>query len=122
MLIVEDEPDIASCLADFFEARGFKVRLACSGEDALEWLRDSAPDAMLLDIRLPGVSGLEVLKQAKAEHPDVRVMMVTALDREEYRTEARHYGACGYVTKPFDFSPATWEPILANPMAGWSPA
>ena len=115
MLIVEDERDICDCLREFLSDRGFSVSTVFSGEEAITRLGESTPDVILLDILLPGVTGLEVLKQAKQLHPSARVVMVTALDREDLRVQARSYGACGYVTKPFDFSPTTWSSILQSP-------
>ena len=115
MLIVDDERDICDCLQQFFSDRGFSVVSVFSGEEALARLNEHAPDVILLDILLPGVSGVEVLKQAKQLHPAARVVMMTALDREDLRLQTRSYGACAYVTKPFDFSPATWSAILQAP-------
>lgn len=114
MLIVEDEPQVCRCLQEFFRRRGFSVAAVTSGEQAVEWLGTSAADVILLDVILPGLSGLEVLKCAKELHPHTRVIMVTALDREEVRETARCYGATAYITKPFDFSEATWAPILTQ--------
>jgi DNA-binding response OmpR family regulator len=113
MLIVEDERDICECLRDFFTMRGFTVVSAFSGEEALQALEERTADVILLDILLPGLSGIEVLKRAKAKHPNTRIIMVTALDQDDLRDAARRYGAEGYVTKPFDFSDATWSPALA---------
>jgi len=116
MLIVEDERDICDCLQEFFGSKGFKCSSAFSGEEALHKLEEETrkPDVILLDILLPGLSGIEVLKKVKDLHPQARVVMVTALDREDLRLQARRYGACGYVTKPFDFSSSTWAPILQS--------
>jgi CheY-like chemotaxis protein len=115
MLIVEDERDIADCLQEFFKMRGFSVASAFSGEQALELLQRDSADVILLDILLPGLSGIEVLKRVKALHPRAQVIMVTALDRDDLRIEAHRYGASGYVTKPFDFSPNTWSVVLTGP-------
>jgi len=112
MLIVEDELDVCDCLEAFFQARGFAVVAAFSGEEALARLEESVPDVILLDILLPGLSGIEVLKHAKTRYPHTRVVMVTALDREDLRYEAQHYGAAAYITKPFDFSEETWSAVL----------
>ena len=112
MLIVEDERDICDCLEQFFSAKGFAVASAFSAEEALERLKAAAPDVILLDILLPGLSGIELLKRARALHPSARVIMVTALDRDELRREAYFLGAAGYVTKPFDFSDHTWSAAL----------
>jgi len=114
MLIVDDEQDICDCLAAFFSSRGFSVSAAFSGEEALEWLADDdGADVILLDILLPGLSGIEVLKHVKTLHPKARVIMVTGLDQDELRAQARRYGAAAYITKPFDFSDATWSSALA---------
>ena len=112
ILIVEDELDIADCLQQFFSLRGFSVVATFSGEEALDLLQESPVDIILLDILLPGLSGIEVLKRAKALHPDAQVIMVTALDEAGLREEAERYGACAYITKPFDFSDRAWGAVL----------
>ena len=66
-------------------------------------------DITLLHLPLPGLSGIEVLKRIKEQHPKVRVIMVSAIDQLDLRSQAQQYGAAGYVTKPFDFSPQTWS-------------
>ena len=115
MLIVEDERDICECLQEYFSARGFTVISAFSGEEALDRLQGDAADVILLDILLPGLSGMEVLKRVKQLHPQAQVVMVTALDQDTLREEAHRYGAAGYITKPFDFSDQTWSLVLAPP-------
>ena len=113
MLIVEDEQDLCDCLQTYFSSRGFSVTSAFSGEEAVEQLNTAPADVILLDILLPGISGLEVLRYAKKRYPGARIVMVTAQDRLELRAEARLYGACAYITKPFDFSETTWSPVFA---------
>ena len=117
MLIVEDERDICDCLQQFFSARGFSVLSAFSGEEALEQLQEHDADVILLDILLPGLSGIEVLRRAKELHPRARIIMVTALDQEDLRNQAHRYGAAAYVTKPFDFSLETWSAVFAPTLA-----
>ena len=114
MLIVEDERDLCELLQEFFTSRGFTVLSAFSGEEALKTLEDHPADVILLDLILPGISGLEVLRHAKKLYPGARVVIVTGHDRVELRAEARLYGACAYITKPFDFSETTWSPVLAS--------
>ncbi len=109
MLIVDDERDICELLKDFFQEKGFAVLSAFSGEEAIAKLDEQEADVMLLDILLPGLSGIEVLKRIKEHHPKVRVIMVTAIDQVELRCQAQQYGAVAYVTKPFDFSRETWS-------------
>jgi len=121
MLIVDDEPKICECLQAHFAARGMTVQTALNGQDALEILMNDAPqDFLLLDIRLPDMKGIEVLKRAKELCPDAKVFMVTALDDEGPRMEAKAYGAHGYITKPFDLSEATWAPVLFEDAPGRS--
>ena len=114
MLIVEDERDLCDCLEHYFRTRGFSVVAAFSGEEALKTLEDHPADVILLDLLLPGISGMEVLRHAKQLYPGARVVIVTGHDRVELRAEARLYGACAYITKPFDFSETTWSPVLAS--------
>ena len=116
MLIVEDEPDISSCLQDYFSSRGFSVSIAFSGEQALDCLIHacSEPEVVLLDVILPGISGLEVLKRVKDLYPEARVIMVSGLTDPEVREEARSYGASDYVAKPFDFSDRTWSTAFCS--------
>ena len=113
MLIVEDEQDLCDCLQTYFSSRGFSVTSAFSGEEAVARLTASPADVILLDIILPGISGLEVLRYAKKRYPGARVLIVTGQDRTEFRAEARLYGACAYITKPFDFSETTWSSAFA---------
>jgi len=115
MLIVEDEPDLRECLKDFFNAKGFAVVSVSSGEEAVEWLGAHAADVLLVDIVMPGqLSGLDVVKSAKEHHPATQIIMVTGQAGTQVQTLARQYGAIAYITKPFDFSDATWAPVLAH--------
>ena len=115
MLIVEDERDICDCLEQFFGAKGFAVASVFSGEEALERLAHSGADVILLDILLPGLSGIEVLKRIKELHPQARVIMVTGIDQPDVQSTAKRYGAVAYIMKPFDFSDTTWAPVFVPP-------
>jgi len=113
MLIVEDETDICDSLQHFFASRGFSVQSVFSGEEAIEQLRQHSADVILLDLVLPGLSGIEVLKRAKQLYPNANVVIVSALDQNDVRETATRYGASAYITKPFDFSDATWRPVFS---------
>lgn len=115
MLIVEDEVALNHCLQGFFTEKGFSVVGAFSGEEAIERLNEGPIDVMLLDVLLPGLTGLEVLRRAKEGHPHVRVIVVTAVDEEDVHETARRYGADAVISKPFDFSDATWSRVFAQP-------
>ena len=112
LLIVEDERDLAECLGSFFTSRGFAVESVFSGEEAVERLQGDRVDVILLDILLPGLSGLEVLKHVKRVTPETTVVMVTSVDHRDVRETAHRFGAAAYITKPFDFSESTWSPVL----------
>lgn len=112
MLIVDDERDICDCLEHFFSAHGFAVTSAFSGEEALERLDGNPVDVILLDILLPGLSGIEILKQAKARYPEAKVIMVTGIAEADVRQKALASGAIGYVTKPFELTETTWSSVL----------
>ena len=104
LLIVDDEPDMLTLLKRSLEPDlGCQVDTASSGEAALEMLRASDYDLVLADIKMPGISGLEVLEQVKADRgEEVTVVMMTAYGHIEMAVEAMKRGAYDFVTKPFD--------------------
>ena len=108
LLIVDDEPKICEMLSRFFDARGFHAVTATSGRQAIELLTRECPAYLLLDIRMPDVSGLDVLKMAKARCPSVKVVMVTAIDDQQTADDAFQLGATDYITKPFELDEASW--------------
>lgn len=122
MLIVEDELKLRRCLEEFFSARGFVVGSVFSGEEAIAQLTKEPADVVLLDILLPGLSGFEVLKRIKQRHPLTRVIVITGVNQEEMREAARRYGADAFITKPFDFSDATWFPAFVKAPQSAPPA
>jgi two-component system, OmpR family, KDP operon response regulator KdpE len=101
ILMVDDEPQIRRALRSTLAALGFVVADAESGEAALEMVRDEKFDLILLDINMPGLSGLETCRAIRARS-NVGILMVTVRDRAEDKIEALDAGADGYVTKPFD--------------------
>ena len=101
ILVVDDEPQLRRTLRSTLSALGFVVADAETGENALEMLREERFDLMLLDINMPGISGVETCRAAK-ERSDVSVLMLTVRDRAEDKIQALDAGADGYVTKPFD--------------------
>lgn len=103
VLVVEDEPRLASSLRDGLEAEGFAVDVAGDGIEALWFARENAYDVILLDIMLPGLSGYQVCEQLRADANWTPIMMLTAKDGEWDQVEALDTGADDYVTKPFSF-------------------
>lgn len=101
--IVEDEPDIRETLKYNFSNEGFKVFTAPDGEEALSNIKEVLPDVLILDLMLPGVSGLDVCKSIRADDDirDMSIIMLTAKGEEIDRVIGFELGADDYVTKPF---------------------
>jgi DNA-binding response OmpR family regulator len=100
VLIVDDEPHIRAVLRGYLEADGFEVAEASDGEAAIIALRAHPPDVVLLDVMLPGIDGLEVLRQLRM-FSDAFVILVTARSEEVDKLVGLGVGADDYVTKPF---------------------
>ena len=103
ILLVEDEHDIQDLLKFNLERENFSVSTTDNGEDALAALKESRPDLILLDLMLPGISGLEVCRQLKAGEATrhIPILMLTAKDSEADIIAGLEMGASDYVTKPF---------------------
>lgn len=103
VLIAEDEPHIVESLSFVLEREGFAVRTALDGEAALRELRSSAPDLLILDLMLPRMNGLEVLKAAKGDPAlkTIPVIVLTAKGQAQDRRMVDEIGAEGFMTKPF---------------------
>ena len=101
--IVEDEPDIRETLKYNFSNEGFQVFTAPDGEEALSNIKNVLPDVLILDLMLPGVSGLDVCKSIRADDDirDMSIIMLTAKGEEIDRIIGFELGADDYVTKPF---------------------
>ena len=100
VLVVEDERTIAEAVAARLRAEGFTVEVAGDGPSAVEAARRTPPDAVVLDVMLPGFDGLEVCRRLQAERP-VPILMLTARDDETDLLVGLAVGADDYVTKPF---------------------
>ncbi len=100
LLVVDDEAEICDFLKSFFEERDFEVRIANSGEEALEKIGQARPQLVLLDVHMPGMDGMKTLREIKNRFPEVKVIMVTAIETREKIEEAMRLGADNYITKP----------------------
>ncbi len=101
LLIVDDEKGITDSLKDFFVHRGFSVKAVNSGEDALTVVKDDRPDIIFLDIRMRGISGLDVLEKVKKIDKSIKVIMLTIHEEKEVINKAKELGADEYIIKPF---------------------
>jgi DNA-binding NtrC family response regulator len=104
ILIVDDEYLIRWSLAENLKEEGFRCSTAETGEEAVEMFRAESPDLVLLDIKLPGIDGIEVLERIKETDPEVPVMMITATSQVEVAVQAMKLGAYDYINKPFDLT------------------
>ncbi|RKU30236.1 hypothetical protein C6497_04555 [Candidatus Poribacteria bacterium] len=105
ILVVDDEPRNIKILQIQLQTRGYSVRTACDGEEALESIQEDAPDLILLDINMPKIDGYEVVKRVRADkHTEfIPIIMITALrDTHENRIKAVEVGADDFIEKPFN--------------------
>ena len=102
VLIVEDEVSLARTMGDALTRAGHEVRLVHVGERVLDEFRAFSPQVVLLDVRLGGVSGLDLLARIKEESPDVEAVVVTAYGSVEVAVDAMKRGAAEFLTKPID--------------------
>ncbi|HJW22312.1 MAG TPA: response regulator transcription factor [Candidatus Limnocylindrales bacterium] len=100
ILVVEDEPTLRETVAEALETEGFEVRTAGDGQTAVARFREHRPDLLLLDLMLPGMSGMDVCRIVRAES-SVPIVMLTARDSEVDKVVGLEIGADDYVTKPF---------------------
>jgi CheY-like chemotaxis protein len=110
ILVVDDEPDVADLFRQRFRRESrqgtYVMHFATSGVEALDRLAEEIQPtlvAVLSDINMPGMDGLELLDEIKQRRPDLPVMMVTAYGDDERRRRARELGAFQFITKPVDF-------------------
>ena len=103
ILLVEDEPDVASFIQQGLQEEAYDVGWVKEGHRALEYVQQTEVDVVLLDIRLPDLSGIEVCERLRLHRPNLPVMMLTALDAVEDRVKGLRAGADDYLPKPFAF-------------------
>ena len=101
LLVADDEVKISRLLESFFRDRGYHVTVATNGNEAVDFIKKQRPHLVFLDLRMPGLSGMEVLKQARAMDPTMKVIIITAMEDEATMEQARSLGATDYVIKPF---------------------
>ncbi|GAB4375683.1 MAG: response regulator transcription factor [Calditrichia bacterium] len=109
VLIAEDESQTAQSLKKSLQAEGYDTAIASDGSEALELLANNTFDILLLDWRMPKLSGLEVCRKVRANGNDIPIILITALSDISNKTEALNFGADDYITKPFSI-----EELLAR--------
>ncbi len=101
LMVIDDEAGICHFLKEFFQKRGHIVLTSQSPEEALSILRKEKPRVILLDILMPQISGLELLKKIREEDKDVKIIMVSIAGQDSNVQEALRLGADAFVKKPF---------------------
>jgi len=100
ILVVDDEPIVRESIRDWLKDAGYQVATAESGEEALEMIDKQEFSVMILDIRLPGKTGINVLNEVKSLNPHIKSIVITAYPSVELAVEAMKLGAVDYLIKP----------------------
>ncbi|MCP4115417.1 MAG: response regulator [Desulfobacteraceae bacterium] len=102
VLLVDDEKEFVDTLAERISIRSLSPQVAYSGEQALEMIVDTVPDVMVLDLKMPGMGGTDVLARVKAAYPEVGVIILTGHGDSKDQVLVEGLGASGYFQKPVD--------------------
>lgn len=102
ILVVDDEPAICWGVKQLLEREGHRVTILSSGEAALSAVNDRKPDLMLMDVRLPGISGLDALDKVRQRHPDLPIVIMTAFGQLDIAVQVMRHKGVDYLAKPFD--------------------
>jgi two-component system, OmpR family, response regulator len=100
ILVVDDEPTVAQALAAAVESQGYQVETAYGGEACLASIRRDRPDGVFLDLVMPDMNGLDVLRRIRTEWPDLQVVLITGFPTAHDIAEARRLGISGVIEKP----------------------
>ena len=104
ILVVEDDAEMRSLLKDFFEEEGFEIDSVSNGSEAFRRIAREPFDLIITDIRMPGLTGLDILPGIKKLQPEVSIIVITAFGSEEVRRKALERGATAYLEKPILFN------------------
>lgn len=102
VLLVDDEEDFVKTLSERVCMRDIESNVALTGEEALSMLQEEVPDVMVLDLRMPGIGGMEVLSRVREAYPQLQVIILTGHGTDKDGEEAKHLGAFEYLQKPVD--------------------
>ncbi|MCL7487599.1 MAG: response regulator [Desulfobulbaceae bacterium] len=102
VLLVDDEETFVKTLSERLNMRDMKSDSVFNGEQALDFVDDNEPDVMVLDLKMPGIDGMEVLRQVKKKYPNIRVIILTGHGTDLDEEEAKRLGVFDYMKKPAD--------------------
>jgi CheY-like chemotaxis protein/cytidylate kinase len=100
ILLVDDEREFVQTLSERLKTRNLESSIAYDGEQALQMVEDEVPDVIVLDLRMPGIDGIETLRRVKQSHPEVEVIILTGHGSDQEQAEAEDLGAFAYLRKP----------------------
>ena len=115
ILIVDDETIVRESIRDWLKEAGYDVATAESGEEALKMLEKQDFSVVVMDVRLPGRTGISILKDIKATKPQIKSIVITAYPSDELSAEAKKYGAVDYLIKPVN--PDDLEKLIGETLA-----
>lgn len=102
LLIVDDQKGVRRLLEELFEKEGYEVSVASDGRESLDRVKESMPDLILMDMKMPNMNGLEASQEIFKINPDIPIIMMTAYGEMEVVQKALEIGVKRYITKPFD--------------------
>ena len=102
VLLVDDEQTFVQTLSERLQMRDLENETVYDGEQALSFVDDKEPDVMVLDLKMPGIDGMEVLRRVKKKFPDIRVIILTGHGTDRDEEESRRIGVFDYLKKPVD--------------------
>ena len=120
LLFVDDEDELISALVERLELRGIDAKGVTSGDEALQLLREEQFDVVVIDVKMPGIGGLDVLRTISRRYPDIKVILMTGHGSSEDSEIGRRLGAVAYLQKPVDLEDllATVHKAMGSPIEG----
>jgi DNA-binding response OmpR family regulator len=100
VLLVDDEEEFVKALAERLKMRDLRSDTVLDGEEALSFVENQEPDVVVLDLKMPGIDGMEVLRQVRKAYPKIQVIILTGHGTEKHEEEAKRLGAFDYLEKP----------------------
>ena len=104
ILVVDDEPEICHLIEKILKREGYQVDVSFSGMEALQMIRSFNYHLLLTDLEMPGIDGLELIRKAKKQNPEIRVIMVTGNTTVDIDIRSLRHRIDGYIKKPFNIS------------------
>ncbi len=117
ILVVDDEAIVRESIRDWLKGVGYQVEIAETGEEALQMMEKQDFGVIILDVRLPGKSGMTVLREVKAVKPQIKSIVITAYPSTQLAAEAKELGAVDYLIKPI--FPDELEKLIRETLAKW---